>query len=69
MDTRAKNEQIRKLEAKSLYFRYKVRVYDDAFFEYQFDGNKTMADFCLKSIKAYEDALKACLERIAEVKG
>lgn len=69
MATRERNEQIRKLEAKACYFRWKIRVYDDAFFEYQFERNTRMADFSLKSVKAYEDALKLCIQKVGELQG
>lgn len=62
-----KVEEIRQLQQKLCFFRWKMRKFEEYWAEQKLKGSKNTVDYAEKNIKAYESAADACMRRIGEL--
>lgn len=62
-------EEIRQLQQKLCFFKWKVRTFERYWSEQKLTGSKNTVEYAERSIKAYEAAADICLRRIGELMG
>ena len=62
-------EEIRRLQQKVCFFKWKVRKFEIYWSQQKLKGSKNTVEFAEKNIKAYEAAIDTCQKRISELMG
>lgn len=62
-------EQIRLLQQKLCFFKWKIRKFEVYWAQQKVSGSKNTVEYAEKNIKAYEAAADTCMKRISELMG
>lgn len=62
-------EEVRRLQQKLHYCRWKIRKFEVYWSEQKLKGTKNTVVYAEKSIKAYEELADECLRRIGDLIG
>lgn len=65
----SKVEEIRQLQQKLQFFKWKIRKFEIYWSQQKLQGNKHTVEYAEKNIKAYEAAADTCLQRIGKLMG